>query len=290
MVSSCHSFVLFHRIQCTTQQSWTYSGLWVDIELDISPLSDEQPFIFLFLKFYDDIRWHYEKCPLLRRVGTRSGPGPPPPRRGWGWGLSWPRPRPRAQSPGPRHPGRGQWPPGEPGQGWSRYFKRMFTFLFIHSFTAMLHNCSLFVSEQWMASRPVLTAALLAVRQRPAPSSVNLMSPPVPVISSYFMWPSELPTLAGFRVWACIPVKLRLTPNPGISIPQPWLKGSPNFLCHKIEKDSRGSEMNQTLRVTLPLIWNRVEVKAQLEENMIFFQNKNIFTKLKYILFMQTLF
>ena len=48
--------------------------------------------------------------------------------------------------------------------------------------------------------------------------------------------------------------------------------------------------MNQTLRVTLPLIWNRVEVKAQLEENMIFFQNKNIFTKLKYILFMQTLF
>ena len=55
-MSSCHSFVLFHRIQCTTQESWTYSGLWVDIELDISPLSDEQPFIFLFLKFYDDIR------------------------------------------------------------------------------------------------------------------------------------------------------------------------------------------------------------------------------------------
>ena len=127
--------------------------------------------------------WHYDKCPLLRRSGTRSGPGPPPPRRGWGRGPSWPRPQPRAESPGSRHPGRGQWPLGEPGQGWS-VSEKLRECILSHSFTAMLHNCSLFLSEQWMASRLVLTAALLAVRQRPAPSSVNLMSPSLPVIPS----------------------------------------------------------------------------------------------------------
>ena len=91
-------------------------------------------------------------------------------------------------------------------------FQKMIQNSFIHFFlfTEMLHNWSLFFSEQVTASRLELTAARLAVRHRPAPSSVNLMSPPVPVspspTPSYFMWPSEWPTLAGFRVWAWISV------------------------------------------------------------------------------------
>ena len=49
------------------------SGLWVDIELDISSLSDEQPFIFVFLKFYDDIMTSV-RC--SGDSGPDLGPGP----------------------------------------------------------------------------------------------------------------------------------------------------------------------------------------------------------------------
>ena len=89
----------------------------------------------------------------------------------------------------------------------------------------MLHSWSVLSSEQGAASRRELTVAVLAARHRPAPASVNLTRPPVsasPLFTcSYTMWPSEFPTLAGLRVWACTLVKLRLAPYPGISIPQP---------------------------------------------------------------------
>ena len=71
------SFFLFcftsHNAQLNKVGLALPSGLWVDIELDISSLSDEQPFIFVFLKFYDDIMTSV-RC--SGDPGPDLGPGP----------------------------------------------------------------------------------------------------------------------------------------------------------------------------------------------------------------------